>query len=555
LRFLHKESVLTMASNEPPCHPVLQELKLTAKNLDNTVSPLEILNQLLRTNVLTPKSVKMAHESVLQSKQPKEESKQSTKVLKTPRTRHIALRFYYNGANYSGLAQNLGQENDNSVERALFQVLSKVKLVECRETCGYSRCGRTDRGVSAAGQVVALKLKSAIPQEVWYDEQGQSLISEDDLPKNETDTLKAWVLPKKKNKIKGEINDSESPPPRQEEELTEYAYAKILNNLLPDDIRILGWAPVSQEFSARFSATTRTYRYFFVQRQMSLDRIRQALALLVGKHDFRNFCKMNVEKVYNFVRVIHAARVVDLSDGVCYVQIVGQAFLWHQIRCFVEILFMVGRGLEEPSVISELLDVDKYPGKPSYHLAAEQPLVLHDCGYPNLSVGYSAQNVWTATCQLEQQWEELTLAAARLRNCIESLKGISVLKDDVERFAEFKLKERTKKQHNLAGNGGMSVEAGSIPEDSDSTTLTWEKAVSWLQGLCLVPDSNGLGTAYHAPLMQRSKGTTYEQKVDALKKNDKRRMKYDDNVIKKRQTKEEDAAFYQHMIKQGGTGK
>jgi tRNA pseudouridine38/39 synthase len=533
---------------QPECQPILKELKLTGKAPYNGVSPVEILNELLQTNALTPESVKTAYESVLKSKQPKEEGES------THRTRHIALRFYYNGANYSGLAQNLGQEDDNSVERALFEALCKVKLVKSRETCGYSRCGRTDRGVSAAGQVVAMQLKSIFSQEASYDEQGLSLIPDDDLPKNETDTLKAWVLPKKNKKTKGESNDSEGSP-RQEKELSEYAYAKILNNLLPDDIRILGWAPVSPEFSARFSAGTRTYRYFFVRRQMSLDLIRQGLALLVGRHDFRNFCKMNVEKVYNFDRLIHAAQVVDLSDGVCYVQIVGQAFLWHQIRCIVEILFMVGRGLEEPSVVSELLNVEKYPGKPSYPLAAEQPLVLHDCGYPNLFVGYAAQNTWTVTCQLEQQWEELSLAAARLRNCIESLKGVSLRKDDVESFAEFKLKERAKKQQNLAGGGGMSFEAGFIPDDGDSTTITWEKAVSWLKGLCLVPDSNGLGTASHAPLLQRSTGTTYEQKVDALKKNDKKRTKYDDHVIAKRQTKEEDAAFYKHMIKQGGTSK
>ena len=532
----------------PECHPILKKLKLTGKAPYNGVSPVEILNELLLTNALSPESVKTAYESVLLSKQPEEEAES------THRTRHIALRFYYDGAKYSGLAQNIGQEDDSSVERALFEALCKVKLVKSRETCGYSRCGRTDRGVSAAGQVVAMQLKSIFPQEASYDEQGQSLIPDDDLPKNESDTLKAWVVPKRNKKSKGESNDAESPP-RQEKVLTEYAYAKILNNLLPDDIRILGWAPVSPEFSARFSAGTRTYRYFFVQRQMSLDRIREGLALLVGRHDFRNFCKMNVEKVYNFDRLIHAAQVVDLSDGVCYVQIVGQAFLWHQIRCIVEVLFMIGRGLEEPSVVSELLDAEKYPGKPSYPLAAEQPLVLHDCGYPNMSVGYAAQNTWTVTCQLELQWEDLTLAAARLRNCIESLNGVSLRKDDVESFAEFKLKERAKKRNNFVDNGGMPVEAGSIPEDGDSTTITWEKAVSWLKGLSLVPDPNGLGTASHAPLLQRSTGTTYEQKVDALRTNDKKRTKYDEHVIAKRQTKEEDAAFYKHMIKQGGTSK
>ena len=30
--------------------------------------------------------------------------------------------------------------------------------------------------------------------------------------------------------------------------------------------------------------------------------------------------------------------------------VVGLAFLWHQIRCMVSILFLVGNGLEKPEV-------------------------------------------------------------------------------------------------------------------------------------------------------------------------------------------------------------
>jgi hypothetical protein len=42
--------------------------------------------------------------------------------------------------------------------------------------------------------------------------------------------------------------------------------------------------------------------------------------------------------------------------------------------------------------------------------------------------------------------------------------------------------------------------------------------------------------------------------VEALQKSDKRRQKFEENVIKKRKTAEEDAAFHKHKIKQGGAG-
>jgi len=47
-----------------------------------------------------------------------------------------------------------------TVESELFAALERACLVEGRAGAGYQRCGRTDRGVSAAGQVVSLRLRS-----------------------------------------------------------------------------------------------------------------------------------------------------------------------------------------------------------------------------------------------------------------------------------------------------------------------------------------------------------------------------------------------------------
>ena len=62
------------------------------------------------------------------------------------------------------------------------------------------------------------------------------------------------------------------------------------------------------------------------------------------------------------------------------VQIDGQAFLWHQIRCIVTILFHVGQGLEKPSIVQSLLDTEMVKTKkPAYEMASDIPLVLSDC--------------------------------------------------------------------------------------------------------------------------------------------------------------------------------
>lgn len=110
---------------------------------------------------------------------------------------------------------------------------------------------------------------------------------------------------------------------------------------------------------------------------------------LLGEHDFRNFCKMDVGAVSNFRRNILSVEinpVIEFTNGtssqhqVYAFVIKGSAFLWHQVRCMVAILFLIGQHLEEPSVIDEFLNVEKNT-KPNYEMASEIPLVLWECGY------------------------------------------------------------------------------------------------------------------------------------------------------------------------------
>ena len=44
---------------------------------------------------------------------------------------------------------------------------------------------------------------------------------------------------------------------------SELEYLKMLNRVLPQDIRVLDWAPAAEGFSARFDCQSRTYRYYF----------------------------------------------------------------------------------------------------------------------------------------------------------------------------------------------------------------------------------------------------------------------------------------------------
>lgn len=64
-----------------------------------------------------------------------------------------------------------------------------------------------------------------------------------------------------------------------------------------------------------------------------------------------------------------------------------------QVRCIVAVLLMVGRGLEKPEVVQQLLDVGANPCKPQYNMAAEDPLLLYDCEFEGLQWQRSASSI------------------------------------------------------------------------------------------------------------------------------------------------------------------
>ena len=126
--------------------------------------------------------------------------------------------------------------------------------------------------------------------------------------------------------------------------------------------------------------------------------MRDAASRLVGTHDFRNLCKMDVDAVCNFLRRIEAFTVdpegevaqqphqpggsqLPQQGRLWAFNVTGTAFLWHQVRCMAALLLLVGRRAEAPSVIDALLDVAALPGKPAYEMAPEEPLLLFACGY------------------------------------------------------------------------------------------------------------------------------------------------------------------------------
>lgn len=370
-------------------------------------------------------------------------------------TRFIALKFAYLGQRYNGLEHTNGNATPlPTIEEVLWKALRRTRLilpqtssadepddVEPRamrpysiywDGCDYSKAGRTDRGVSAFGQVIGIRVRSARPKPKpkASAEQETGQLDEQAMQVEQSPADEHW----------DDIAD-------------EISYVQVLNRVLPEDIRVLAWCPNPPPgFDARFSCRERRYRYFFTQPAFSptpgpfglanrrgdpngppakyregwldIDAMRQAAKYFEGTHDFRNFCKLDTSKqIENFERVIYHSDIEYVNPKTNPLGYVGQpgfqlhddykpdidmlaseapplttpqvysftlhgsAFLWHQVRHMVAILFLVGQGLESPSIVPELLDVAKNPRKPTYEMASDAPLVLWDCIFPDESSG------------------------------------------------------------------------------------------------------------------------------------------------------------------------
>lgn len=332
---------------------------------------------------------------------------------KYPR-RKIALKFCYSGWEYSGLAFQAAPTPLPTVENVLFDVLAQTRLVDPDagfEGCGWEKCGRTDRGVSAAGQVVSLWIRSALP---LSEPPSLTEPSEPSSQKSELeDDLISPALP-----------ENTSIPKKNARPKNEHDYLAIINRLLPETIRVLAWSPIPESFSARFSCKYRHYKYFFPSAHLDIPRMQAAAERLLGDHDFQNLCKVDAQKqITSFRRKILRATVTPLDESpgdIHVLDLVGTAFLYHQVRHIMAILLLVGSGLEPPSIVSQLMntaeDLETPHGderyillnrKPEYQMADALPLMLWECGYDESLLDWRTSNQPPETMVTPVSWLKL----------------------------------------------------------------------------------------------------------------------------------------------------
>lgn len=144
-----------------------------------------------------------------------------------------------------------------------------------------------------------------------------------------------------------------------------------INAHLPPGIAVLGAEEADPDFHARRSAKSKVYRYVILNRQMrsalerdrclffrshlDLEKMREAAAFFVGRHDFAAFCAEPPENTVREVRHLDIARRGDFID----VEIEADGFLYNMVRRIVGTLLEVGRGKMSADEARGLLDGTK----------------------------------------------------------------------------------------------------------------------------------------------------------------------------------------------------
>lgn len=248
----------------------------------------------------------------------------------------------YDGAGFHGWARQPGLRTvQGDLEAALDTVLRTTGLA-------LTVAGRTDTGVHARGQVA----------HVDVDPEG----------------------------LVAAAGRSPEPPP--------LALARRLNGVLAPDVRIHRVSEAPPGFDARFSATWRRYAYRVADRmavdpltrghvlawprELDVDAMNEAAALLLGEHDFASFCKRR--EGATTIRTLLDLHWSRGESGVLVETVRADAFCHSMVRALTGCLVAVGEGRRPSRWAGEVLEGLRRD--PSVTVLHAHGLTLEEVGYP-----------------------------------------------------------------------------------------------------------------------------------------------------------------------------
>ncbi|QCI20348.1 tRNA pseudouridine(38-40) synthase TruA [Buchnera aphidicola (Brachycaudus cardui)] len=168
-----------------------------------------------------------------------------------------------------------------------------------------------------------------------------------------------------------------------------------VNRYLSKDIAVVWIKEVPEDFHARYSAITRSYRYIIynhrfrsaifrnrfnhVYKSLNVNKMNIEAQCLLGEHDFTSFRARNCQSRSSWRKIIklNVWRYADLV----VIDIIADSFLYHMVRNIVGSLIEIGMSKKKEFWIQELLQKKNRiyagptaPAKGLYLLFVQYPL-------------------------------------------------------------------------------------------------------------------------------------------------------------------------------------
>ena len=149
---------------------------------------------------------------------------------------------------------------------------------------------------------------------------------------------------------------------------TEKDLVHKLNSFLPSDIVIYDIYKVAPDLHARFSAVSRTYRYYislikdpfnektsyFYFGNLNIDAMNKASSYLSNHTDFTSFSKLHTQTATNNCDIQHAK--FEFINNKLVFTITADRFLRNMVRAIVGTLVEIGKGKLIPEDINRIIE-------------------------------------------------------------------------------------------------------------------------------------------------------------------------------------------------------
>jgi len=138
--------------------------------------------------------------------------------------------------------------------------------------------------------------------------------------------------------------------------MSEKQIIDAINSKVSRDIYVLDCQKIDEDFNSRYSAINREYLYkisrkyspflrkysWYQNYSIDFNKLKECSAIILGEHDFSNFCKSISLQEKNFCNI--SKSIWEINDDTIFYRVRSNRFLHHMVRMLVGTMVEVSKN-------------------------------------------------------------------------------------------------------------------------------------------------------------------------------------------------------------------